>query len=181
MHSTEMVRVQVVSVLNEAVVLAGFFAAGRREHQERLHWGRAPSLLYRLCSLPTPYFSCDDSTPHLSHLPDVLLATLIAACAGVQRNCEVVCATIGMSTLVDYARHCNPFRARHRLCIEVQDHACAMRHQSRFDPELRVPQHAWQLVLAPHQCISAGACDASSNTCQCTAASRAVANCDKSA
>jgi hypothetical protein len=48
-------RAQIVEALNEAVLLAGFFAAGRRAHQERLQWGRAPSLLARLCALPAAY------------------------------------------------------------------------------------------------------------------------------
>lgn len=91
-------------MLNEAVVLAGLYAGGNAEHQEKLHWGRAPSLLYRLCTLPPAFVYADPQRPQLAHLPDVLLPTLLAASADVQRNREVVEETIGLAALDTYAQ-----------------------------------------------------------------------------
>ena len=47
---------QVAEVLNEALLCVGFFTLFNTSNQEKLHWGRAPSLLQRLCAVPFPYF-----------------------------------------------------------------------------------------------------------------------------
>lgn len=101
---------QVAETLHEAVLLAGFFAAGRAAHRERLQWGRAPTLLTRLCALPAPYFQLQQhqdipaATPPRTQLPDVLLPTLAAACIGVPRNCAAVDELVGLHVLHAYAR-----------------------------------------------------------------------------
>ena len=103
---------QVAAVLNEAVVLAGLYAAGNAAHQEKLHWGRAPSLLYRLCTLPSAYVRAAPQRPQLAHLQDVLLPTLVAACVHVQRNRDVVAETIGLDVLDAYVRRTSCAAAR---------------------------------------------------------------------
>ena len=146
---------QVVSVLNEAVLLAGFFASGRRSHQERLQWGRAPSLLFRLCTLPQPYLSSAGSLPHLRHLPDILFPTLVAACAGVQRNYEVVEATLGLAPLVQYAQRCRPQNGAPCSRAESWQHAAAVSIRTRFEPQRRVCAAAWDAVVAAELPVAA--------------------------
>jgi hypothetical protein len=155
-------EVQVVETLNEAVLLAGFFASGRPAHQERLRWGRAPSLLSRLCALPPEYLlagstpespvldgadassaslaPCQGAASAARHaaLPHVLLPTLIAACGGVARNCELVDEAVGMGALQEYAcAHCAG-----RLALRQG-------LPWRFDPRRRVPEAAWDRIQQP--------------------------------
>lgn len=47
--------VQVALLLHEAVLLLGLFAAQHPSHQEKLSWGPAPSVLQRLCTIPSLY------------------------------------------------------------------------------------------------------------------------------
>ena len=42
-------------MLHEAVLLLGLYANGHPQHQHKLCWGPAPSLLQRLCTVPTQY------------------------------------------------------------------------------------------------------------------------------
>jgi hypothetical protein len=107
---------QMRAVLNEAVLLAGLYAAGHPAHQEKLHWGRAPSLLYRLSTLPQPYIYADPRWPHLQCLPHVLLPTLISATADVQRNRDVIDDTLGLERLREYARDMTACTAVRPLC-----------------------------------------------------------------
>lgn len=46
---------QVALLLHEAVLLLGLFAAEHPGHQEKLSWGPAPSVLQRLCAIPSLY------------------------------------------------------------------------------------------------------------------------------
>jgi hypothetical protein len=107
---------QMRAVLNEAVLLAGLYAAGHPAHQEKLHWGRAPSLLYRLSTLPQPYIYAHPRWPHLQCLPHVLLPTLISATADVQRNRDVIDDTLGLERLREYARDMTACTAVRPLC-----------------------------------------------------------------
>lgn len=63
----------VATLRNAAIVLVGSFACLGKECQDMLVWGKTPTILSRLASLPYPYL-CDPM------LRSVLLPTLVAAC-----------------------------------------------------------------------------------------------------
>lgn len=54
-------------MLHEAVLLLGLYANGNPEHQHKLCWGPAPSLLQRLCAVPTQYLHTTAPCPWCMH------------------------------------------------------------------------------------------------------------------
>jgi hypothetical protein len=73
------------NLLNELVLLVGFFALEHEKNQEILQFnnGRCATLLQRLCSLPIQYFTDPE-------LKSVLLPTLICICFNNELNKEIL-------------------------------------------------------------------------------------------
>lgn len=70
------------SLLKELLLLIGFFALLEPRNQQVLLWGREPTVIHKLGSLPFAFF-CD---PKLAH---VLLPTLLAVTLHSDHVCEV--------------------------------------------------------------------------------------------
>ena len=66
-------------MLAEAVLAMGYYSLRSPKNQERLHWGKRPTPLDRLCDLPFRYFS----DPRARH---ILFPTLVAAAVGCPGN-----------------------------------------------------------------------------------------------
>ena len=70
------------SLLKELLLLIGFFALLEPRNQQVLLWGREPTVIHKLGSLPFAFF-CD---PKLAH---VLLPTLLVVTLHSDHVCEV--------------------------------------------------------------------------------------------
>ena len=70
-------------LLNEVLLLCGYFVVLHPQNQGVLRWGKSPTILKKLWHLPFPYF-CDPE------LQEVLLPTFLAACYKNQNNRVVV-------------------------------------------------------------------------------------------
>ena len=77
------------SLLKELLLLIGFFALLEPRNQQVLLWGREPTVVHKLGSLPFAFF-CD---PKLAH---VLLPTLLAVTLHSDHVCEVGCGGSGL-------------------------------------------------------------------------------------
>ncbi|KAK9829067.1 hypothetical protein WJX72_003735 [[Myrmecia] bisecta] len=88
---------QVKGLLNELLLLIGFFGVLEPCNQDVLQWGKAPNVVQKLCMLPAAYFS----NRSLMH---VLFPTLLVACYQNERICEVVEYQMGMHSLLAYVQ-----------------------------------------------------------------------------
>ena len=70
-------------ILEQTIVLMGYYARGSTERQQSLHWGSHPTPLQRLCNLPFQFFSLESSK-------EILFPTLISICHQDERNRSVV-------------------------------------------------------------------------------------------
>lgn len=66
-------------LLQELILTIGYYTLQNERNQEILQWGKSPTILQRLCSLPFQYFSQD-------YFKAVLFPSLISACFQNQRN-----------------------------------------------------------------------------------------------
>ena len=87
----------IAELLNQVVVLLGYFCMRNPTNQGMLQWGKSPTLLQRLCSVPFPYFSHPE-------LVDVYMPTLLAVCCNHERACEMVEQYVSMDVLLQYAQ-----------------------------------------------------------------------------
>lgn len=85
----------IAELLNEVILLLGYFALLSPTNQAILQWGKHPSILLRLCAVPFPYFS----HPLLKH---VLMPTLLSACYNAERACEAMEPFLNYSCLIGY-------------------------------------------------------------------------------
>jgi len=69
----------------------GYYVLRNPASQERLHWGKSPTPLQRLCDLPFRYFA----DPRSRH---ILFPTLVSAAAGCPKNRVRACALLSSST-----------------------------------------------------------------------------------
>ena len=79
-HAEEM---EADHILEQTIVLMGYYARGSTERQQSLHWGSHPTPLQRLCNLPFQFFSLESSK-------EILFPTLISICHQDERNRSVV-------------------------------------------------------------------------------------------
>lgn len=84
----------VAELLEEVIVLISFFARGSPKNQAVLTWGRAPTILTKLCNVPFPFFS----DPALKPL---LLRALHAASSGNAKSRDVLAQELGSSWLCE--------------------------------------------------------------------------------
>ena len=84
-------------LLNEVLLVCGYFVVLHPLNQGVLRWGKSPTILKKLCHLPFPYF-CDPE------LQEVLLPTLLAACYKNQNNRMVVEQDFSLKMLLRFLR-----------------------------------------------------------------------------
>lgn len=63
-------RPAVQALLHEVLLLTGHFCLLQPPHQDILRWGKSPTILQKLCSVPFAYFRC-------AHLTAVLEAVVM--------------------------------------------------------------------------------------------------------
>ena len=89
--------VQLKMLLDNTIVLMGYYARGSPEGQQSLHWGNHPTPLQQLCNLPFRYFS-------VTAAKAVLFPTLIAICHNDRRNTSVVQEECSIDMLSEFIR-----------------------------------------------------------------------------
>lgn len=85
----------IAQLLNQVLLLIGYFSVQDPSNQAMLTWGRSPSILQRLCSLPEEYMQVPE-------LRAVLMPTLLCVCYGAERTCETVAQHFDMEVLLQY-------------------------------------------------------------------------------
>mmetsp|Transcript_946 Transcript_946/g.2222 ORF Transcript_946/g.2222 Transcript_946/m.2222 type:complete len:1635 (-) Transcript_946:48-4952(-) len=89
----------------ELIVFLGFYAQSNEKNQESLNWGRAPTPLVRLCSVPFPYFSSQIGK-------SILFPTLLSICSGNTRATNIVAEEMSPELLTAYLRARNNYEER---------------------------------------------------------------------
>ena len=85
----------VAQLLNQVLLLLGYFCVMHPSNQAMLTWGRSPSILQRLCSLPDEY-------SRVPALRTVLMPTMLCVCFGAERTAELVAHGLcGAATAID--------------------------------------------------------------------------------
>jgi len=87
----------IAQLLNQVLLLIGYFCVQHPSNQAMLSWGRSPSILQRLCSLPAEYLQVPE-------LRSVLLPTLLCVCHGAERTCEIVAQHFDLEVLLQYVQ-----------------------------------------------------------------------------
>ena len=90
-------RINVLDLLNETILLLGYFCLENQPNQDMLHYhnGRNPTLLQRLTSLPSQYFTVMDNK-------QILFPTLICAVFENDTNREIFRGEMDVSVLTQY-------------------------------------------------------------------------------
>jgi hypothetical protein len=83
----------IAQLLNQVLVLIGYFCVQHPSNQAMLTWGRSPSILQRLCSLPQDYLAVPE-------LRAVLMPTMLCVCYGAERTCESVAQHFNLEELL---------------------------------------------------------------------------------
>jgi hypothetical protein len=87
----------VAQLLNQVLLLLGYFCVMHPSNQAMLTWGRSPSILQRLCSLPDEY-------SRVPALRTVLMPTMLCVCFGAERTAELVAQHFSMAQLLQYVQ-----------------------------------------------------------------------------
>lgn len=87
----------IAQLLNQVLLLIGYFCVQHPSNQAMLTWGRSPSILQRLCSLPQEYLQVPE-------LRAVLMPTLLCVCYGAERTCETVAQHFDLGILLQYVQ-----------------------------------------------------------------------------
>lgn len=90
---------QIGMLLQESLLLLGYFALFHPSNQAVLRWGKSPTILHKVCDLPFAFFSDPELMP-------VLAGTLLAACYGCEQNKAVVQQELSMDMLLSLLRSC---------------------------------------------------------------------------
>jgi hypothetical protein len=99
MHTAvaSVVRHPIAELLNQVLLLVGYFCVQAPSNQAMLLFGRSPNILQRLCSMPFQYFS-------IPELRAVAMPTLLSVCFGADRTCEVVAQHVSLEMLLQFVR-----------------------------------------------------------------------------
>ena len=89
---------RIKQLLNEVLLVCGYFVVLHPQNQGVLRWGKSPTILKKLCHLPFPYF-CDPD------LQEILLPTILAACYKNQNNRMVVEQDFSLKMLRRFLRN----------------------------------------------------------------------------
>lgn len=87
----------IAELLNQVLLLVGYFCVLAPSNQAMLQWGNSPNILQRLCSMPFQYFT----TPPLWA---VAMPTLLAVCYGADRTCEIVAQHVSLEVLLQHVQ-----------------------------------------------------------------------------
>ena len=60
-------RPAVQALLHEVLLLTGHFCLLQPPHQDILRWGKSPTILQKLCSVPFAYFRCGSLSVSLEY------------------------------------------------------------------------------------------------------------------
>lgn len=162
----------IAQLLNQVLLLIGLFCVQHPSNQAMLTWGRSPSILQRLCSLPREYLSVPE-------LRAVLMPTLLCVCFGAERSCEIVAQHFDLEELLQYvqqeheqlqrpaapqqpARHTRQERRRQRRAQQRQEqqdvgqppHSVEEQQQLLLDLEQQLPAQAQHLLQQAHACCN---------------------------
>jgi len=85
----------IAELLNQVMLLVGYFCVLHPSNQAMLQWGRSPSILQRLCSLPEQYLTVPE-------LRAVAMPTLLAVCFQGDRACDIVAQHFSLQSLLLY-------------------------------------------------------------------------------
>jgi hypothetical protein len=120
----------IAELLNQVILLLGYFCMQNPSNQGMLQWGKSPTLLQRLCSVPFPYFSHPE-------LVDVYMPTLLAVSYKHERACEMVEQYISMDVLLQYAKgQLRQYNEQHELLqTGVKEVINAERRQQQQEQE----------------------------------------------
>jgi hypothetical protein len=91
------VRHPIAELLNQVLLLVGYFCVQAPSNQAMLLFGRSPNILQRLCSMPFQYFS-------IPELRAVAMPTLLSVCYGADRTCEVVAQHVSLEMLLSFVQ-----------------------------------------------------------------------------
>jgi hypothetical protein len=91
------VRHPIAELLNQVLLLVGYFCVQAPSNQAMLLFGRSPNILQRLCSMPFQYFN-------IPELRAVAMPTLLSVCCGADRTCEVVAQHVSLEMLLQFVR-----------------------------------------------------------------------------
>lgn len=87
----------IAELLNQVLLLIGYFCVQHPNNQAILHWGRSPTILQRLCSMPFQYFVVPE-------LKAVAMPTLLCVCHGADRACELISQHISMGMVLQFVQ-----------------------------------------------------------------------------
>ncbi|GIM08510.1 hypothetical protein Vretimale_12524, partial [Volvox reticuliferus] len=86
-----------VQLLNEVLLLIGFYGVLQPANQDVLLWGKSPTILQRLAEVPFPYFV-------EQQLYQVLMPTLLSVCYGSERACATLAQHMDLHLLQSYVQ-----------------------------------------------------------------------------
>jgi len=84
-------------LLNEIILLAGYYALQNSRTQETFQWGNSPTILQLLCGLPFQYFSDPKCKT-------ILFPTLIAVCFQNPRNVGILQQEMSIELIVEHLK-----------------------------------------------------------------------------
>ena len=88
---------KISELLNEVILLIGYFAVLHPKNQSILHWGKSPTIIEKLCQLPFNYFID-------RKLQTVLNPTLLSACFRNARNREVTERNVSLKFVLQFIK-----------------------------------------------------------------------------
>lgn len=115
-------------LLNEIILLAGYYALQNSRTQETFQWGNSPTILQLLCALPFQYFS----DPRYK---TILFPTLISVCFQNTRNTTILQQEMSVELIVDYIR------------AEIESKDAPYQVPARFLFKNRFPTTRWTETL----------------------------------
>lgn len=87
----------IAELLNQVLLLIGYFCVQHPSNQAILQWGRSPTILQRLCDMPSQYYVVPEPKA-------VAMPTLLSVCYGADRACELLSQHVGLELVLQYVQ-----------------------------------------------------------------------------